>query len=162
MLFLFQFYSFYKPRSITHQEYFFKKIRKYFALTFEKTAMTSPVQVSQSQKIAMTKPVTIHGDGNYTVAFIMPSGFTQDTLPIPKNDAVQLTSLLPHKVAAIRYSGYFQGERIIKAKQQLGVRLKKAGLEPESDFIVAGYNSPWVPGFLARNEVLIMIKAELG
>ena len=108
----------------------------------------------------MTKPVTISGDGNYTVAFIMPSEFTLDTLPIPKNDAIQLTNVLPHTMAAIRYSGYFQGDRIIKAKQQLSVRLEKAGLEPKGDFIVAGYNSPWVPGFLARNEVMIMIKTE--
>lgn len=162
MLFLFQFYSFYKPRSITHQEYFFKKIRKYFTSTFEKTAMTSPVQVSQSQKIAMTKPVTIHGDGNYTVAFIMPLGFTQDTLPIPKNDAIQFTSMPPHTMAAIRYSGYFQGERISKAKQRLGLWLEKEGLETEGDFIVAGYNPPWVPGFLARNEVMIVIKTVEG
>ncbi len=124
----------------------------------EKIAMTTPVQVSQSQKIAMTKPVTISGDGNYRVAFIMPSEFTRDTLPIPKNDAIQFTSVPPHTMAAIRYSGYFQGERISKAKQHLSKWLEKEGLETEGDFIVAGYNPPWVPGFLARNEVMIVIK----
>ena len=124
----------------------------------EKIAMTSPVQVSQSQKIAMTKPVTISGDGYYTVAFIMPSEFTLDTLPIPKNDAVQFTGVTPQTMAAIRYSGYFQGAKINKAKQRLNNWLEREGLEIEGDFIVAGYNPPWIPWFLARNEVMIVIR----
>ena len=126
----------------------------------EKIAMTTPVQVSQSQKIAMTKPVTVSGDGNYTVAFIMPSEFTMDSLPIPKNDKVKFLSVPSQTMAAIRYSGYFKESSISKAKQQLKSWLEKEGLETEGDFIIAGYNPPWIPGFLARNEVLISIKAE--
>ena len=123
----------------------------------EKIAMTSPVQVSQSQKIAMTKPVTISGDGNYIVAFIMPSEFNLDTLPIPKNDKVKLTSVPSHTMAAIRYSGYFQGSKINKAKMRLNTWLEKERLETAGDYIVAGYNPPWIPWFLARNEVMVEI-----
>lgn len=42
----------------------------------KKIEMTTPVQVTNSQKIAMTKPVTVSGEGGegtFTVAFIMPS-----------------------------------------------------------------------------------------
>ena len=124
----------------------------------EKIAMTSPVQVSQSQKIAMTKPVTVSGDGNYTVAFIMPSEFTLDTLPTPKNERVQFNTVPSHTMAVIRYSGYFQEAKINKAKQRLIEWLKKEDLITEGDFIIAGYNPPWVPGFLSHNEVMIMIK----
>lgn len=124
----------------------------------EKIAMTSPVQVSQSQKIAMTKPVTISGDGNYIVAFIMPSEFTMDTLPKPKNEAVQFSSLPSQTIAVVRYSGYFQGTKINKAKLRLKTWLEKEGIEVSGDFIVAGYNPPWIPWFLARNEVMIEIK----
>jgi effector-binding domain-containing protein len=126
----------------------------------EKVAMTTPVQVSQSQKIAMTKPVTVSGDGNYTVAFIMPSEFTLETLPIPKNEAVRFTSVPSQTMAVIRFSGYFQERGVNKAKQHLSKWLEKEGLEPEGDFIVAGYNPPWVPWFLTRNEVMIVIKTE--
>lgn len=124
----------------------------------EKIAMTSPVQVSQSQKIAMTKPVTIRGDGNYTVAFIMPSEFSLDTLPKPKNEAVQFSSMPTHTMAVIRYAGYFQGTKINKAKQRLKTWLEKEGIETSGDFIVAGYNPPWVPWFLARNEIMVEVK----
>ncbi len=34
-------------------------------------------------------------------------------------------------------------------------------LEGEGDFVIAGYNPPWIPGFLARNEVMIKIKDEI-
>jgi hypothetical protein len=76
----------------------------------------------------------------------------------PPNDAVQFSSVPPQSIAVIRYAGYFNGDRISKAKQRLSVWLDKEEFEPESDFIVAGYYPLWVPGFLAWNEVMIVIK----
>ncbi len=64
-------------------------------------------------------------------------------------------------MAAIRFSGYFQQERIHQNKQHLSQWLEQQGIETEGDFIIAGYNPPWVPGFLARNEVLVKIKTDL-
>lgn len=124
----------------------------------QKIAMTTPVQVAQSEKIAMTTPVTVSGEANFTVAFIMPSEYTLETLPQPKDSRVHFTPIPARTMAAIRFSGYFQEETIQKNKQRLRDWLEEQGLETEGDFIVAGYNPPWVPGFLARNEVLIQIK----
>ena len=64
-------------------------------------------------------------------------------------------------MAAIRFSVFFQQDMILKNKQHLGDWLQEQGIVTEGDYIVAGYNPPWVPGFLARNEVLIQIKAGL-
>jgi effector-binding domain-containing protein len=125
----------------------------------QRIEMTAPVQASQSQKIAMTTPVTVTGDDNFTVAFIMPSEYTLETLPTPKDGRIYFTHIPAHQMAAIRFSGYFQQENIRKNKQRLRLWLEQQGLETEGDFIVAGYNPPWIPGFLARNEVLIRIKA---
>ena len=125
----------------------------------QKIEMTAPVQASQSQKIAMTTPVTVTGNDLFTVAFIMPSAYTLESLPIPKDGSIHFTPIPPHRMAAIRFSGYFQQETIRKNQQRLGLWLEQQGLETEGDFIIAGYNPPWVPGFLARNEVLVKIKA---
>jgi effector-binding domain-containing protein len=125
----------------------------------QRIEMTAPVQASQSQKIAMTTPVTVTGDDNFTVAFIMPSEYTLETLPIPKDGRIHFTHIPAHQMAAIRFSGYFQQENIRNNKQRLRLWLEEQGLETEGDFIVAGYNPPWIPGFIARNEVLIRIKA---
>ncbi len=124
----------------------------------QKIEMTTPVQAAQSEKIAMTTPVTVTGDSSYTVAFIMPSAYTLETLPQPRDDRVHFRLLPGRTLAAIRFSGFFRQEVIEKNKQRLGHWLQEQGIETEGDFIVAGYNPPWVPGFLARNEVLIQIK----
>lgn len=126
----------------------------------QKIEMTTPVQASQSEKIAMTTPVTVTGASSFTVAFIMPAEYTLETLPQPKDTRVQFKHIPARTMAAIRFSGYFQQETIEKNKQRLRQWLDKQGLETEGDFIVAGYNPPWVPGFLARNEVLIQVKTE--
>ena len=78
----------------------------------QKMEMTSPVQASQSQKIAMTTPVTVSGDDNFRVAFIMPSNYTLDTLPIPKDDRINFKLIPAHQMAAVRFSGYFQQNKI--------------------------------------------------
>jgi len=131
-------------------------------ITRQKIEMTAPVQVSQSQKIAMTTPVIVTGDKKYTVAFIMPAKYTLDTLPIPKDDDIHFTLIPAHQMAAIRFSGFFQQKNINKNKELLRQWMEKNGLETQGDFIVAGYNPPWVPGFLARNEVLIKINTTNG
>jgi len=124
----------------------------------QKIEMTTPVQASRSEKIAMTTPVTVTGETNYTVAFIMPASFTLETLPQPKDNRVHFTQIPERSLAAIRFSGYFNQETIEKNKQRLHEWLEEQALETDGDFIVAGYNPPWIPGFLARNEVLIQLK----
>jgi hypothetical protein len=128
----------------------------------EKIAMTSPVQVSNPNKIAMTKPVTVSGGGTYTVAFIMPVKYTLETLPKPKDPRINLKQIDSQVMAALRFSGYFSENRVRKAKQRLGDWIAQAGLAAQGDFSVARYNPPWVPWFLARNEVMIQIKSGPG
>jgi c-di-GMP-related signal transduction protein len=47
----------------------------------QKIETAAPVQTSRSEKIAMTTPVTVTGESSFTVAFIMPSAYTLETLP---------------------------------------------------------------------------------
>lgn len=108
----------------------------------------------------MTTPVTVRGEDNYTVAFVMPSAYTMDTLPIPRDENIHFTAIPSRKVAAIRFSGYFNSATIQRNKALLKDWLEKAGLETDGDFTVAGYNPPWVPGFLARNEVIASLAAK--
>lgn len=124
----------------------------------QKIAMTTPVQASRSEKIAMTSPVTITGNSSFTVAFIMPSVYSLETLPQPKDCQVHFKLLPARTMAAIRFSGFFRQDMIQKNKLRLEHWLQEQGIETEGDFIVAGYNPPWVPGFLARNEVMIQLK----
>ena len=127
----------------------------------QKIEMTTPVQASRSEKIAMTTPVTVTGASSFTVAFIMPSAYTLETLPQPKDCRVHFKLLPARTLTAIRFTGFFQQDMILKNKQLLGDWLQEQGIVTEGDYIVAGYNPPWVPGFLAHNEVMIQVKNEL-
>jgi len=126
----------------------------------QKVEMTTPVQAVPSQKIAMTTPVTISGSDQFTVAFIMPSKVTLESLPIPKDNRIRFVAIPEHVMAAIRFSGYFNQKSINQHKVQLKQWLQTQGMETEGDFIIAGYNPPWVPGIFARNEVLVQLKEQ--
>jgi effector-binding domain-containing protein len=124
----------------------------------ENIAMTSPVQVTHPKKIEMTKPVTVSGEGTFAVAFIMPQKYSMQTLPKPKDPRINITEVGSTMMAVHRFSGYFSENKVRKAKQSLADWIAQEGLEVAGDFIVARYNPPWVPWFLARNEVLIRIQ----
>jgi hypothetical protein len=120
--------------------------------------MTSPVQVTEGQKIAMTKPVTISGEDVYSVAFIMPSQYTMATLPEPKNSGISFIKVESKIMAAIGFSGFYRDGQLKKAKKRLQQWLENENLQSDGAFIAAGYDPPWVPWFLARNEVMISVK----
>ncbi len=129
--------------------------------TQQKVDMTTPVKVNQSEKIAMTTPVTVKGGDEFTVAFVMPSAYTLESLPAPRDGRIRFDSVPTHRMAAIRFSGFFNQGNIEKNKNRLREWMADNNLEGEGDFVIAGYNPPWIPGFLARNEVMIKIKDEI-
>ena len=124
----------------------------------QKIEMTTPVQASPAEKIAMTTPVTVTMSGEYVVAFIMPASYTMETLPLPNDARIRFSTVPEHTAAAIRFNGYFNQQKIDRNKERLARWLAEQGLETDGDFILAGYNPPWVPGFLARNEVMVKLK----
>ena len=119
--------------------------------------MTVPVKTSRPERIAMTAPVKISGEGIYNVAFIMPSAYTLDTLPVPNEKKIQFREIKPEKVAAIRFKGFFDQKYIDKNIILLKEYLENESIKTEKEFIIAGYSPPWIPGFLARNEAIVKI-----
>jgi hypothetical protein len=124
----------------------------------KKIDMTSPVKTSRSEKIAMTTPVKISGVDTFDIAFMMPSIYTLDTLPVPNDKRIKIREIKPEKLAVIRFSGFFNQKKIENNLILLKEYLKNENIKTEKGFIIAGYNPPWIPGFLARNEVMIKIK----
>ena len=123
----------------------------------QKVEMTAPVQISRSEKIAMTAPVTVTGVEHFTVAFIMPAAYSLDSLPIPEDQSIHFIKVPAQQIAVIRFAGYFQQDKIEKQKELLHEWLEQEKLETEGDYIIAGYDPPWIPSFLARNEVMIKV-----
>jgi len=127
----------------------------------ESIAMTSPVieKKSTSQSIAMTAPVTASVEGeSRTIAFGMPRSYTLETLPTPNDSRVKIITIPEKKMAAIRFSGYRSDDSVQAKKQKLLSALEKDNVRVIGELQYAGYNAPWTPPWMTRNEVLVEIK----
>ena len=124
----------------------------------QKVPMTAPVTQQSGEKIAMTAPVTQQGNGNsWLVRFVMPSGYTMDTLPKPNNPAVELKKIPTTRYAVIRFSGMGSEGSLKSHTKRLTDFLGVKKLTPLSPPTYAFYNPPWTLPFLRRNEVLVEI-----
>ena len=115
----------------------------------------------EGEKIAMTAPVTQRAGGGgggggdeWTVQFIMPEGYTLETLPRPAGSDVKLDTEPALRRAAIRFSGWWSDEAFAEQEGLLRAWLDARGLKAMGPPTYAYYNDPFTPGFLRRNEVL--------
>ena len=123
-------------------------------------SMTAPVrQETSSEKISMTAPVSQEQVGSkWRITFMMPSQYTMETLPEPLDPNVKLKKESERVMAALRYSGTWSQHRYDEKEARLFEWIEKRGLKALGEPIFARYNSPFMPWFLRRNEVLIPVK----
>jgi effector-binding domain-containing protein len=122
----------------------------------EKIAMTAPVtmEADTSSKIAMTAPVTMEGSGGaWKMAFVMPSKFTMETLPKPKNSSVIIKQMPAQQVAVVTFSGWVDEEKLSAQTTRLNEWMAKNGLKTSGSAQLSRYNPPWTLPFWRRNEV---------
>ena len=125
----------------------------------EKIAMTAPVTAQPaSEKIAMTAPVTVSGDETFRVEFVIPSKYSLDTLPVPKDKRVQFVEYPARKMAAVRFSGVFQQRNFDRHIKMLQDWIRKNGWAEKSAPVIAGYNAPFTPWFMKHNEILVEVE----
>ena len=121
-------------------------------------SMTSPV-LTEGEKIAMTAPVlSDNGQTSWTMSFSMPSEYTLETLPTPKNPNVKIQEVDEKTMATIRFSGFMSDDNFKRAETSLKKFLEINNFEVNGNFLRAGYNPPWTLPFLRRNEVIVEIK----
>lgn len=130
----------------------------------EKVAMTIPVTQSaapRSEKIAMTTPV-VQGAGEggaWTVQFMMPSSYTLETLPQPRNPAVTLIGVPERRAVVLRFSGSRNETLLAKREAELRAFVAERGLSSRGDPTFSFYDPPWTPSFFRRNEVALELAA---
>ena len=129
----------------------------------EKLAMTAPVsQQPKGGKIEMTAPVGQQRvQQGWAVSFMMPSSYTLEALPEPEDPAITLRQVPAHRMAAVRYSGFWSEKGYLRNKRELESWIQERGLAIAGDPVWARYNPPFMPWFLRRNEVLIPVEADV-
>ena len=120
--------------------------------------MTAPV--TQSQRIAMTSPVTQQASGSkWLVQFSMPSSWTMKTLPVPNDSRVTLREVPPRTVAVLRYSGTWSEANDVEHLEKLKKQLTASGLQTIGEPVWARYDPPYTPWFMRTNEVQLELAA---
>ena len=125
----------------------------------KKLDMTAPVtQAAAPAKLEMTAPVTqaatVEG---FVVQFVLPSGVTLATAPEPLDARVRLREVPAHRVAVIRYSGFWTQANYEEHLDQLRSILRGADIEWVGEPVLSRYDPPFKPWFLRRNEIWLRL-----
>ena len=118
------------------------------------------------QKIAMTTPVFMENDAvepSIQMGFVMPKDVAMKGVPKPTGERVDVRKRVGGRFAVIRFSGQLSSENAIESEAQLRAWMETKGLVADdtseaSGVETAGYDPPYTPGPLRRNEVLIRVK----
>jgi hypothetical protein len=119
-----------------------------------KIAMTTPVEM-RSEEIATTAPV--EAGTRVTMRFFLPRSFTRATAPEPTDPRVRVVEVPGGTVAVLRFSGSTDDARITERKEALLRELRGSAWEPAGEPMFFGYDPPFTPPFLRRNEAAVPV-----
>ena len=98
----------------------------------------------RGEKISMTTPVINElSERVITTEFVMPRSYTSETLPKPKNNAIQIKKSESKYSASVTFSGTVNDHKIKDRQDRLLAWLKANNIKPTGSFRLARYNSPF-------------------
>jgi len=106
------------------------------------------------EKIAMTSPVVMELGDTSKMMFMVPKNYNLKNLPNPKNSKIVFEKEEEKIIAAIRFDGWADDEKIEKYKTILMNELVKEKLSYINKFSFLGYNPPYEV-MNRRNEVVV-------
>ena len=111
----------------------------------------------RGEKIAMTTPVLMTGSSSGMMSFVLPKSVAEHGAPAPSNPDVSLTVRPPAHYAVYRFSGSDKPAPSEVAAKKLLAWAESHNIRTLGSALFAYYNPPWTPGFLRRNEVLLLL-----
>lgn len=141
----------------------FRKLFKYISgnnQANQQIEMTSPVTRHESIKIEMTSPVTIQeGSEKTTMAFMIPSRFKENDIPVPLDPSVIIKKIPARIVAAHTYSWFATDSRNAKKAAELKKWVESLALYTiTSKAIYAGYDSPYTMPQNKTHEMMFILE----
>lgn len=108
----------------------------------------------RNEKIAMTTPVAMTMEDSMTMMFMVPRQFDKTALPKPNQSQIEFREEPAKRVAAIRFGGWANDEKLAKYQAKLAAALEAEGISHTGRFMFLGYNPPYHI-FNRRNEVIV-------
>ncbi len=108
----------------------------------------------------MTTPVFMEPEAEQSggqMGFVLPSAVAASSIPAPTNEKVKIEKRAAGKFAVLRFSGQMNEKTKTSTEQKLRKWIDAKGLSGGPTVEFAGYDPPWTPGLLCRNEVLIRL-----
>lgn len=118
---------------------------------------------SKQQKVSMTTPVFMdpeREDSTGQMAFVIPWHVANEGVPEPSNQNVKIREREAGLFAVRRFAGRISEQSLREQESRLRQWLAAKGLDVDGELEVAGYDPPWMPGLLRRNEVLVRIQPQ--
>ena len=119
------------------------------------------------QKVAMTTPVFMKTESELSddppagqMGFVIPAKVAESQIPEPASSQVELKPRPAGQFAVIRFAGRLNPETRDQQLAKLQNWISERGLQIAGrsvDHECAGYDPPWTPGPLRRNEILIRL-----
>lgn len=112
------------------------------------------------QSIAMTTPVFMEGDlgkSGISMGFVMPKEVAAKGAPGPREDGVKLRKRKGGRFAVVRFSGKLNSQLAQEKEAELRAWMASRGLKGKESAEAAGYDPPFTPAALRRNEILIRL-----
>ena len=118
------------------------------------------------KKISMTTPVFMENDKEESavqMGFLMPKDIAVGGVPAPTGEGVDVRKRVGGRFAVLRFSGQLTTKSAKESEAKLRTGMATKGLVADdsvesSGVETAGYDPPFTPGPLRRNEVLIRLK----
>jgi hypothetical protein len=90
-------------------------------------------------------------------SFALPAAMAPESVPSPTSAKVEIEEIPGRFIAVLRFSGRSRPRDVRLMVQKLQFAVRYAGLTPKGPPFLMRYNSPFMPGFLRRNEIAFEI-----
>ncbi|QEG41689.1 SOUL family heme-binding protein [Roseimaritima ulvae] len=113
------------------------------------------------QKIEMTTPVFMQGgdeEASGSMGFVLPKEVAAEGAPEPTGEKVKLRKRPGGRFAVVRFSGRLDATSARQQEAKLREWMKSQGLQAAGEVETAGYDPPFTPPPLRRNEILIRLQ----
>lgn len=113
------------------------------------------------RKVAMTTPVFMEPESGETdgqMGFVIPKKVAAEAIPNPSSENVEIRKRVGGRFAVLRFAGRMNDEVQATMEEKLRKWLDAKGLTGDESIELAGYDPPWTPGPLRRNEILIRLQ----